>query len=636
MRLLNRGALVALLCSLVVGSLTVIDPELFGLEHVWSDRLTRFVATKERPDPRILIVAINDRSRLTLDPIYGRWPWDREVMARIVEEAREGGARVVAFDVSFLGANTQGLEGDERFAVAMASMPVILGVQTAPPSKAAATPAVPRELAWDCQGAEGEQFRLFPPFEKFRPSAGVGTMRYISSRRYFLADRVGPAQCIPSLALAAAAAYEKFPRRLSSSQGKIALGSLTIDSSDAKSILLRWHGAKRRGTDLSYDSVDAVAVVQSSFAAESPEDAASLGIDRPAFLKKFKDRIVIVGATAQGMVDLRPTPLSLTTAGVEIHANAVDNLVNRDWNRDVSPIGTAFALILITTLFGAFVYLIDSQIATLVVMLVTAGGWLMASYIALLNRFFWPAVGPVIAIAAAYGAITVIRFIAEQRSGVQLKRTFGRYVSPQILDHILEHPEKVELGGERREMTILFSDIRGFTSISEASEPEEVVEMLNEYLTEMVDILLEHGGTLDKFIGDAVMGFWNAPTEDPDHARRAVACAVDMIDATARIRERWEKEGKAAIRIGIGINSGEAVVGNIGSSKVFGYTVIGDAVNLASRLEGKNKDYGTEIIISDSTLERIGNEFVTSYLDEVKVKGKEKAVKIYEVKGRLS
>ena len=147
----------------------------------------------------------------------------------------------------------------------------------------------------------------------------------------------------------------------------------------------------------------------------------------------------------------------------------------------------------------------------------------------------------------------------------------------------------------------------------------------------MVDILLAHGGTLDKFIGDAVMGFWNAPAPDEDHARHAVACAVAMIEDTARLREQWEREGKAAIRIGIGVNTGDAVAGNIGAERVFGYTVIGDAVNLASRLESKNKDYGTEIIVSESTLARMGEGFTTVYLDEVKVKGKEKAVKIYQV-----
>jgi len=255
-------------------------------------------------------------------------------------------------------------------------------------------------------------------------------------------------------------------------------------------------------------------------------------------------------------------------------------------------------------------------------------------YGALVAGWFVPAFTAAAALALTYVVLTAVKFFREQQQTALLKQTFGRYVSPQILDHILAHPEKVRLGGERRDLTILFSDIRGFTSISEAAEPEEVVEMLNEYLTRMVEILLKHGGTLDKFIGDAVMGFWNAPANDPDHARHAVACAVEMIEETARLRERWEREGKAAIRIGIGVNTGEAVAGNIGAEQVFGYTVIGDAVNLASRLEGKNKDYGTEIIVSESTLARMGEGFEAVYLDDVKVKGKERAVKIYEVKGR--
>ena len=157
--------------------------------------------------------------------------------------------------------------------------------------------------------------------------------------------------------------------------------------------------------------------------------------------------------------------------------------------------------------------------------------------------------------------------------------------------------------------------------------------MLNEYLTRMVEILLEHGGTLDKFIGDAVMGFWNAPAPDPDHAKHAVACAIEMVSETAKLREKWEAENKPAIRIGVGVNTGDAVVGNIGAEKVFGYTVIGDAVNLASRLEGTNKEFGTEIIVSEFTLERIGDTFNTVYLGEVKVKGKARAVKIYQVTG---
>jgi adenylate cyclase len=352
------------------------------------------------------------------------------------------------------------------------------------------------------------------------------------------------------------------------------------------------------------------------------------------FAKRFRGKIVLVGYTAAGLNDLRANPLSPIAPGVELHANAIDNLINRDFTR-ATPAAVAFPLIIL--LGTAFGVALDRTRSQLVSGLFAAGSIVavvLLGYGALAAGYAVPAFTTALAIALTYVVTTVVKFVQEQRQTALLKMTFGRYVSPQILDHILAHPEKVQLGGERRDLTILFSDIRGFTSISEASEPEEVVEMLNEYLTRMVDILLKHGGTLDKFIGDAVMGFWNAPAADPDHARHAVACAVEMIEETARLRERWESEGKASLRIGIGINTGEAVAGNIGSERVFGYTVIGDAVNLASRLEGKNKDYVTEIIVSESTLERMGGGFETVYLDDVKVKGKEQAVKIYEVKGR--
>jgi adenylate cyclase len=396
-------------------------------------------------------------------------------------------------------------------------------------------------------------------------------------------------------------------------------------------LVVRWNGAKAKPQDLSYANVDLDKLI---LAAAMREEGSLAPDQAEAFAKQFRGKIVLVGNTAAGLLDLRANPLSPLAPGLELHANAVDNLINGDFNRLASPFASIPILLLLGAAFGAAIDRARSQLISAAI----AGGGIVAviaiGYALLVLGWVVPAVTASLAIALTYVVITTVKFVREQRQTALLKATFGRYVSPQILDHILAHPEKVHLGGDRRELTILFSDIRGFTSISEASEPEEVVEMLNEYLTRMVDILLAHGGTLDKFIGDAVMGFWNAPAADPDHARHAVACAVEMIEETARLRERWEAEGKASIRIGIGVNTGEAVVGNIGSERVFGYTVIGDAVNLASRLEGKNKDYVTEIIVSESTLERMGDGFSTVYLDDVKVKGKERAVKIYEVKGR--
>ena len=577
----RKAFVIGALCAALVLGLWLASPFLFGAEWWLFDRESRQLAASRPPDPRIVLVTVSEQTVRTLAAAnYGRPPYSREVWARVVDELKHAGAKVIAFDILFGEENPADPEGDRAFARALEGAPVILAAQT------------------------GDRVTL--PHPMFR-AARVGTMRLAESEGgvvhfYPLRDR------IPSLGAAVAEKFTGRPNR------------------DAR-LLVRWNGAKKHAEDLSYANVGAEKLVLASLMREEGQPIPA------AFEEKFRGRIVLIGYTAGGLMDLRANPLSPLAPGLELHANAIDNLINHDFN-ELPPRALMVPLILLfPMLIGAAVYATRSQLRSALAAILAIAGLVAASYAALLAGIVAPAVTIIVAVALTWIVITVLKFVEEQQQTALLRATFGRYVSPQILEHILDHPEKVHLGGERRDLTILFSDIRGFTTISEASEPEQVVEMLNEYLTRMVDILLAHGGTLDKFIGDAVMGFWNAPAIDADHPRHAVACAVEMIEETARLRERWESEGKAALRIGIGINSGEAVVGNIGSERVFGYTVIGDAVNLASRLESKNKDYGTEIIISESTLQRMGDGFETVYLDEVKVKGKERAVKIYEVKG---
>jgi adenylate cyclase len=465
--------------------------------------------------------------------------------------------------------------------------------------------------------------------------AGIGTIRLASSsgssaaiHGYPLVDRVHGGY-VPSLALETARIALRAPRSAHVENGSFRFDGRTVPVDERFEMAVRWN-AKASTEHLSYAHVSLDKVILASLQREE-------GVGDPAqleaFARQFRGKIVLVGFTAAALFDLRATPVSAKMAGIEIHANALDNLLNGDFNRTAPRWLTFPLIVLLGAAVGAAVDATRTQTVAALLAVVALLLVIGAGYLALTRGLVVPAFTAAAAVAITYVLITVLNFVAEQRQSAVLRTTFGRYVSPQILEHVLAHPEKVELGGERRDLTILFSDIRGFTSISEASEPEEVVEMLNEYLTRMVEILLRHGGTLDKFIGDAVMGFWNAPAFDPNHARHAVLCAIEMIEETARLRERWEGEGKPALRIGIGVNTGDAVVGNIGSERVFGYTVIGDAVNLASRLEGKNKDYVTEIIISEFTLARIGDGFETVYLDDVKVKGKANAVKIYEVRG---
>lgn len=248
---------------------------------------------------------------------------------------------------------------------------------------------------------------------------------------------------------------------------------------------------------------------------------------------------------------------------------------------------------------------------------------------------------PELAVLLTYSACIGYQWVIVDKDKREVKRLFSNYIAPQILNEVLSDPSKVNICGNRKEITILFSDIRGFTSISEKNTPEGVVAFLNEYFDAMVNEIMKTEGTIDKFIGDAIMAFWGAPIENSHHPEMAVWGAIGMINSLNKLKRQWEKEGKdyPEINIGIGINTGEAVVGNVGSSKVKSYTVIGDTVNLASRLEGLNKNYstGTEedtnIIISEYTYKYVKDIFDITYLDEVKVKGKDIPVKIYKVKG---
>ncbi|HEU5163682.1 MAG TPA: adenylate/guanylate cyclase domain-containing protein [Thermoanaerobaculia bacterium] len=640
-----RGALAGAAFAALIAILLNASPSLFGLEWIWSDLWTGRIARELPPDPAIVIVAVNEKSIQTLEPYYGRHPWTRELMARVVEEAVRGGARVVAFDILFDGENRNDPEGDRRFAAALDGATTVLGAQTGGLAQDSGAGAAWMPSLWDLEGSLSiAPVPLIAPDPLFSTADAIGTMQLFVeekanvARRYRTLVPVVGGKWAPSLALATAAAVRSLPHRARwsahAANDFLRIGDLAIPVDGQATFAIRWRRGPRPEGELSYASIDFDRLVAASLQREETPDRAA-ELDRQ-LRQLFEGKIAIVGYTASGLLDLRATPLSATSAGVEIHANALDNLLRGEFNRYADPRWVIVLLILSATLFGALAASLHSQAATAGLFILFAGAWLGASPLLLRQGIIAASVGPALAIAATWITITVVRFVAEQRRSSLLKGTFGRYVSPQVLDYLLENPDKVQLGGERRDLTILFSDIRGFTSISEASEPEEVVEMLNEYLTRMVDILLRHGGTLDKFIGDAVMGFWNAPTAVEDHARRAVLCAIEMIEETARLREEWVGQGKAELRIGIGINTGDAVVGNIGSSRVFGYTVIGDTVNLASRLESKNKDYGTEIIVSESTKERMGEDIPAFYLDEVRVKGKNLPVKIFEIRGRSS
>lgn len=345
----------------------------------------------------------------------------------------------------------------------------------------------------------------------------------------------------------------------------------------------------------------------------------------------FKNKIVLIGATASGLYDRRATPFSPDFPGVEIQATAINNLLEKNWLQVVTPIGMFTISIGLLLMLGLILPNLTAWRATFLTLILIFGylalsGWLFVKY-----NFWLEIIFPISLIFLSYVGIIFWRFLGEEKEKRWIKKTFSHYLSSPVMEEILSHPERLRLGGERKDLTVLFSDIRGFTSLSEKMSPEEVVNLLNEYLSEMTKIVFRWGGTLDKFIGDALMAFWGAPLAQPDHPLRAVNCAREMLKELKGLQQKWLAEKKPVIDIGIGINSGAMVAGNMGSLERMDYTVIGDNVNIAARLEGLNRQFHTHILISEETYHRIKSSIPCRSLGEIKVKGKEESIKIYEV-----
>jgi adenylate cyclase len=364
-------------------------------------------------------------------------------------------------------------------------------------------------------------------------------------------------------------------------------------------------------------------------------------IEGKAPVAVFRDAIVLVGPTALGIGDLRNTPFesSLAYMGVEIHANIIDNLlhVGNPGRSFLTRTGSQQALdvgfILVLGLGLGFLF---GRTRPVVAVLAAIVALLIFSIVVELVFGHWGMwlsfVVPAGTLVAGYGAITSFRMVLEEREKRKIRKSFSQYVSPAVIRLLEQDPDRYfRPGGELKQLTVMFSDIRGFTAISEAMTPNELVSLLNRYLDEMTDIIFRHWGTLDKYIGDAIMAFWGSPLPREDHAYLSCACALDMQSRLRELNREWEKAGREPLSIGVGVNTGMMNVGNMGSMRRLAWTVMGDNVNLASRLEGLNKKYRTGIIISESTYAQLNGQFVCRQLDQIRVKGKLQPVKIYEL-----
>ena len=363
---------------------------------------------------------------------------------------------------------------------------------------------------------------------------------------------------------------------------------------------------------------------------------------------RFKDKVVLIGSTMPEDRDLLPISFAKGKQkgdnliyGVEFHANIIQNIISRNFlsvQTKESELLTILFLTAVSFYVSSFIRKIKLRIGFLIevfnfifILLLVFGIYELSVYLFIHSKLVTSIVSPALAVVIGYFSSTAYHFLKERQQNVLIKGMFSQYVSKNVVNELLLNPDKLRLGGERKNVSVLFSDITGFTTFAENKQPEELVGFINQYLNEMTEIIIANEGTLDKYLGDAVMSFWGAPIELEDHAFKACMSALQMQDKLVEMREKWTRTGETPIRVRIGVNTGYVIVGNIGGEKRFDYTVLGDDVNLASRLEGANKEYGTNIMISDLTFECCKDKLLVRELDVIRVKGKSKPTKVYEL-----
>ncbi len=630
----------------------------------------RFEARGEKVPGSSVVLAVIDEKSLKAE---GKWIWPRKKIAELVTRLSDAGARVIAFDIVFSEADNKGVavlqdvhqavgrlnidqpdfknylnrlisesDNDRLLADAISNSKadIVLGnffhmeaqeMIHMDENMIAAQAANIQSAA--CQSVQYSSEKAFVNdlfMEVSAPEANIsviaGSTPY-SGHFNMRPDKDGVIRWIPGvfkfrdqlyahLSLKALAAYTNNPLDVFVEDvgvDRIQIGDLQVPTDELGRIMVNYRGGSKRFphisvTDILNDRVDP---------------------------RELKDKLVIVGVTAIGVYDLRVTPFDTNFPGVEINANLIDSILSRDflYQPALVEIYGIIAMLILGGFLGWLlpkIKVIPGAVSALGLMV---GYFFLCLYLFAAQGIVLNIVYPVIVTLFIYISISAYRYFVEEGQKRFIKSAFSTYLAPAVVNQLIESPERLVLGGEERQITAFFSDVAGFTSISEKLSPHELVELLNEFLTEMSDIILAHNGLVDKYEGDAIIAMFGAPNDLENHAQVACAASIDMQERLLVLRKKWETEKKLIIRMRVGLSSGPAVVGNMGSKDRMDYTMMGDTVNTAARLEGVNKVYGTYTMISETTYEGAEESIVARELDAINVMGKAIPVKIYELIG---
>ncbi|KUJ73063.1 adenylate cyclase [Thiomicrospira sp. WB1] len=593
-------------------------------------------------DPNIVIVDIDEKSLKA----RGQWPWPRDQVAELLRKLTGLGAGMIGLDMVFaesdnsspkrvferLGRETDGLpDYDQRLAEAIAETPTITGYVFIQNPDGIDPGRLPTSRAMILERDKPAQSYLFQPYRAVLNLPILQESAYASGYFNSVPDADGVVRSVPLVMQ-----YEQmlFPAlslemlRVISGQRRIevqyehqgvnsvSMGPLHVPTDANGQMRLNF-----RGPAFSYPYVSAVDVLEGEVV---PADLAG--------------KIVLLGTSASGLMDLRATPLDSVYPGVEVHATAIDNMLNQDFlAQPMWTLGADVVTLLVGLMLIGLALMFTGSVLSFVVALTLIAGLVVAHYYLLVSQgLIFNTVVPWAAFVMLFGLGTVINYFFESRQKAKIRKRFAQKVSPAVVEELINHADDVSLEGKEQEVTLFFSDIRSFTTMSEKmGSARALITLLNRYMTPMVEVITKRQGTVDKFIGDAIMAYWNAPIEVEQHADEALTASVEQILALEDLNQTLAQDELPRIDIGIGLNTGVVVVGEMGSVGRSDYTCIGDAVNLASRAEGLCKPYSAKIVLTEFTVSALAHpdRFQMRFLDKVRVKGKSEPVSIYECLG---